>query len=349
MKSKCFTRLAIAALTVAALQAPLFSQTTGKVTAALTAGDTTYTAIAEDVDGRTVSRIVKHTGGVGIEILIDISGTVHSLAFGNGELFIGGEFEIAGAGGLVIIANITGWADGALQPLGNGLEGPDGAVHALCYANGALYVGGEFDHAGPASIGEPDPCDPQPAKTRGVARWDGASWSALGSGIDGPVLALAESNGLLYAAGAFEATGSGAPGNVAVWDGSSWSAAGESLSGSIHALALDDAGLLYAAGSFDDAGGGPGGVAVFDGAAWTTLGGGFYGAGLALHAGPQGLSVAGSIAFSADGPEHYAARWDGAAWSTPVAGPASYAGELIEQDGQLMAGGDFIGLTAIGF
>ena len=54
-----------------------------------------------------------------------------------------------------------------------------------------------------------------------IAAWDGSSWSALGSGMDDDVSALAVSGSTLYAGGHFTTAG-GVPANhIAAWDGSS--------------------------------------------------------------------------------------------------------------------------------
>jgi hypothetical protein len=74
-----------------------------------------------------------------------------------------------------------------------------------------LYAGGEFATAGGINA------------TR-VARWDGTSWSALGSGIEGPdyatVWALAlDGQRNLYAGGLFTKAGNKGSSNFAVWHG----------------------------------------------------------------------------------------------------------------------------------
>src|SRR5690606_12292056 len=122
----------------------------------------------------------------------------------------------------------------------------------------ALYVGGGFTHAGGLL-------------SRGIARFDGASWSGLSGGITQgswlpvpAVHALAvfdDGNGpALYAGGDFLAIGGTNAAHVARWNGAQWS----SLQGgmlhtdgdysAVEALAVYDDGqgpALWAGGYFD--------------------------------------------------------------------------------------------------
>ena len=85
----------------------------------------------------------------------------------------------------------------------------------------ALYAGGLFATAGGV-----------PANS--VAKWDGSSWSGLGSGIPGgtvQALAVFDDGGgsgpALFAAGAFTNAGGGSANRIAKWDGASWGPPGE--------------------------------------------------------------------------------------------------------------------------
>ena len=76
-----------------------------------------------------------------------------------------------------------------------------------------IYVGGNF------RVGE------GVSQIQNLARWDGRSgqWSAVGSGLQGTVFALAVKDGQLYAGGDFTSTGDRVPVNyVARWNGSQW-------------------------------------------------------------------------------------------------------------------------------
>jgi len=67
-------------------------------------------------------------------------------------------------------------------------------VRALAVSGTTLYAGGEFTTAGGVTVYY-------------IAKWDGSAWSALGSGMDGCVLALGVSGTTLYAGGFFITAG----------------------------------------------------------------------------------------------------------------------------------------------
>lgn len=80
-------------------------------------------------------------------------------------------------------------------------------VTSLTVHNTDLYAGGYFTNAGGVAASR-------------VAKWDGSSWSALGSGINSWVYALTSHNGDLYAGGSFTIAGGVSAVYVARWDGS---------------------------------------------------------------------------------------------------------------------------------
>jgi len=76
--------------------------------------------------------------------------------------------------------------------LGSGMNG--GPVFALAVSGGDLYVGGAFRNAGGTVANR-------------IAKWNGSSWSPLGSGLDNQVQALAISGSDLYVGGSFTTAG----------------------------------------------------------------------------------------------------------------------------------------------
>src|SRR2546426_3380503 len=98
-------------------------------------------------------------------------------------------------------------------------------VLALAVSGSDLYAGGEFTTAGGSAANY-------------IAKWNGSSWAALGSGIDsGLVSALAVSGSDLYAGGYFGSAGGSAANSIAKWDGSSWTALGSGMNGGVGGLA----------------------------------------------------------------------------------------------------------------
>jgi len=97
-------------------------------------------------------------------------------------------------------------------------------VFALVVYNGDLIAAGRFTSAGGVAANS-------------IARWDGATWRPLGTGMSGQldfncILSLSVYNGELIAAGRFTGLG-GAPstGGIGRWDGTTWRSLGSGLSG----------------------------------------------------------------------------------------------------------------------
>jgi hypothetical protein len=120
-------------------------------------------------------------------------------------------------------------------------------VYALnVLPNGDLIAGGDFTSAG--GVG-----------ASGIARWNGSSWSALGSGTGGSertVKSLAVlPNGDVVAGGGFTTAGGVTVNRVARWDGSSWSGLGSGTNWNVNPLAVLANGDVVVGGGFTTAGG----------------------------------------------------------------------------------------------
>src|SRR6185436_9313205 len=117
-----------------------------------------------------------------------------------------------------------------------------------------------------------------------IARWDGRSWTPLGSGMNGPVLALAVyddgSGAKLYAGGQFDTAGGTPVQRIASWDGKAWASLGSGVSfgGSIESMTTFNDGTgtkLYVGGSFSGAEGMlVNNIAAWNGKHWAPLAGG---------------------------------------------------------------------------
>lgn len=130
-------------------------------------------------------------------------------------------------------------------------------VDALGTYRGELIAGGSFSGCAGAPCGY-------------VARWNGAAWVSLGSGVDpseySGVSAIEEHAGRLIVGGWFSSCGATATPGLAAWDGTTWSALPGVPTAYVDDLMVMD-GNLYMAGRFA---GEATSVGRWDGTTWTT-------------------------------------------------------------------------------
>jgi hypothetical protein len=201
--------------------------------------------VFDTAGGVPADQIAKWDGSAWSPLGMSLVAEVESLAVfddGNGPALYAGGY----AGYCV-----TKWDGSTWSALGSGILCAPGDVFALAVFDAgdgpALYAGGNFRTAGDV-----------PA--RNIAKWDGANWAPLGSGVGPPtsvdwVEALTVfddgAGAALYAGGYFSMAGGRFAFGVAKWDGATWSDLDAGLVGSVYALAGFDAGAgpaLYAGG-----------------------------------------------------------------------------------------------------
>lgn len=222
------------------------------------------------------------------------------------------------------------WRDEFASP---GVNGGGAQVHTMARdAQGRVYMGGRFmDAAGVPALN--------------VARWDGNTWQALGSGLPGPVFALTfSSGGELYAGGAFSPSTPGMPaGNqLARWDGASWALLPGRLDGDINALAVQGDRILVG-GAFTSIDGVPmGGLAAFNGSTWVGLGATNGVVQTLVVTGDSGFCVGGNFSLIDGVPASNVANWDGTRWSQLGDGLNGSVSRLVRSpEGRICAGGKF--------
>jgi hypothetical protein len=304
--------------------------------------------------------------GSGIGSPTDLGGIFVSTVY-NGNLIVAGQFDTAGG---VPAANIAEWNGTSWSALGQGIKlrpaewnGTGGIVLGLAEYNGELYASGDFDSAGGVA-------------TSNIARWNGTSWSPVGTGIPsyeilGPydtvatgISSMAVYNGRLYVSGSFFTAGGVTSSNIASWDGSTWYPVGTGITGPVpQATGIEYItvinGKLYAGGDFETASGLPAtNIAAWDGNAWTALGMGVGNDTVAHSFVTSIVSYQSDIYVSVLGndPNYYnpifsIEKWDGNSWSSVVGGPGTgkyyygYVFSLLPFNGNLVAAGyyDVIG------
>lgn len=268
-----------------------------------------------------------------------LNSTVQDVAILGSDVYVGGLFVNAdGNPEADYIARWDGANWHALGSNGSGNGALDGAVTELDVSGTDLYVGGNFytvyNGVSPVAGG------------RYIAKWDGASWSALGNnGSGGPSLnsnitALDVSGSNVYVGGYFTNVNNGGvvipeADYVAKWDGANWSALGGAGDGAltagsyIYSLAVNGSNV-FIGGHFDNVAGIPEAdhIAMWNGASWSALGSNGAGngafdfansyvyalavSGSTLYAGGYFYDVNNGVTNLGDG--DFLVKWDGANW-----------------------------------
>jgi len=233
-----------------------------------------------------------------------VNGSIISMVVSsNDELFVGGNFNMAGN---VSALNIAKWDGSNWSNIGTGLEQ---VCYSLIFYNNQLVAGGDF----------------------GVKYWNGSQWNILGDGLIGHVDDLAiNSNGDLYAAGFFRKTGSGLIVNrIAILNDAtnSWAPLIESstsligVNGQVNCIEFDFNDILYLGGSFSAVGSKSASkIATWNSATneWSDLLAGITNGrvhNLTLNPSSGDLYVVGNITRANHIFVNDIAKWDGVSWS----------------------------------
>lgn len=161
-----------------------------------------------------------------------------------------------------VCKNIMHWSPvNGPTPLGAGFTGINTDLEdALVTANGDLIVVGRFSSVDGVPVNN-------------IARWNGSTWSAIGTGLDTWVNTVIElPNGDLIAGGQF----SGAINRLARWDGTSWSQFAGGANNEVTNIVRTPSGDIIATGRFTQVGGATtvSRIARWNGATWSSLGAG---------------------------------------------------------------------------
>jgi hypothetical protein len=215
-------------------------------------------------------------------------------------------------------------------------------------------VGGTFTIAGGVSA-------------NGIARWDGASWSALGAGCKGGVSCIGILGSDIYVGGGFTNVGGVSARSFAKWDGVSWTTWPTTdgvfqypLNDTPNRMLVKD-GSLYVGGLFNQAGDVIANhVARYDGGNFYALGGkpanGFATPPInvsCIGQGDDGIYVGGLLTAAGKTLANRIARWDGTNWNDVgggTMGGASSANRVLAIAGlgsDVYVGGTFTNVGGI--
>jgi hypothetical protein len=226
-----------------------------------------------------------------------------------------------------------------------GLPGANGAVTTMAARGNDVYAGGTLI----TTFGN--------VPANNIAKWDGQTWTALGTGISSSGQAIVYriafgTNGDVYAGGSFTAAGGTAATNIARWDGVKWWPVSGGVNGGTSPVVSSVAvagNLVFVGGSFTNAGGHLiKSLAQWDGTNWSALGAGvdhgtntYVGAllvdGNNLYAGGN-FTNAGGQSISG------IAQWDGTNWSalgSGLAGPSLTVTAIRKFGTNLVVSGSF--------
>jgi hypothetical protein len=179
-----------------------------------------------------------------------------------------------------------------------------------------VYVGGDFRVVGdiPANY---------------IAKWNGGSWSALDSGVNGHVQTIDISGGNVYVGGDFDMAGGLSASRVARWNGSSWTALGRGIDigtdwGAWVSAITTSGNDVYVGGGFTQVIQSDGipvtvnGIAKWDGSSWSTLSSGVSGGCpyvSAIAVNGSDVYVGGCFATAGGIGANNIAKWNGNSWS----------------------------------
>jgi hypothetical protein len=156
--------------------------------------------------------VFEDTGWARFQVL----GGVAAMRVYHDELYLGGNILKVGDNTINKVAkwNGSGFAEvagGVFDTMRIGDQVSNKAtISSFMEYQGDLYVGGSFTRAGNGAAAN-------------LARWNGAEWSAVGAGADGPVMGLTPFEEKLHVVGLFTHAGGDSADGAASWNGSAWS------------------------------------------------------------------------------------------------------------------------------
>jgi hypothetical protein len=277
--------------------------------------------------GVTVNRIAKWNGSSWSALGSGMENFVYALAVSGSHVYAGSIFTTAGPSPANYIAK---WNGSSWSALGSGINSD---VYALAVSGSDVYAGGTFimaTNGGGVAV-----------TVNRIAKWNGSSWVALGSGINGPVRELVVSGGDVYAGGSFTMAGGSAANRIARWDGSSWSALGAGVNSDVYALAISGSDV-FVGGRFTTSGGvAVSHIAKWNGSSWSALGAGVNTNVYALAVSDGDVYAGGRFTTAGGSAANRIAKWNGSSWSALGSGVNSDVSALAVSGSELFAGGEF--------
>jgi hypothetical protein len=221
-------------------------------------------------------------------------------------------------------------------------------VNSMAIApNGDIYATGNFTTIGGVAANR-------------VAKWNGTTWSALGTGLNGIgyVIKIAP-NGDIYVGGAFTTAGGLNRYYIARWDGGTWQSVGpyNGLNSYVYDIEISqDGSVIYVGGPFTDqyslAGNALLRIASYSPSlnTFSAMGSGFDNVVSCISLTSLGIVyAAGNFTLSGSTTVNHIARWNGATWIPLGTGLSDYVRTMaISPSGEIAVGGDFLTAGGVG-
>jgi hypothetical protein len=249
--------------------------------------------------------LVKGMTWVAMGVGIPSNEVIAISAVDNSNVYVGGFFT--DIGGDTNKNRIAKWNGTTWQRMGSGIADPGTDISAI-YAidNSNVYVGGGFANIGGDIF------------KRRIARWDGATWQRMSSGMNAGVLTIyAVDNSNVYVGGNFTTAGGVSATYIARWDGATWRAMGTGTNAVVSSLSAVNNSNVYVGGNFTSAGGVANTVRIarWNGASWNAMGTGTNAQVYATASvDNSNVYVGGNFTTAGGVSVSYTARWDGATW-----------------------------------
>jgi trimeric autotransporter adhesin len=247
----------------------------------------------------------------------------------NGNLYVIGSFiSING----ITVNGIARWDGTSWHALGTGVDITSVATHPECLATigSSVYIAGSFTSVSGVAANM-------------VAKWNGFSWSAVGSGLSGtglPQCMIAKGNDI-YVGGYFSNAGSTVVNNIAKWNGTTWSAFGPGFDGTVNDIKFNG-NDLYACGGFLNSGTTPmKNVARWNGTSWISVGDALNISTYAMTFSPAMSMVGGSSNILAHLDFNNVTLFKNNTWEVTSNGVDSTVECLYNDNGVIYAGGVF--------
>ncbi len=213
----------------------------------------------------------------------------------NGELYAGGDFLDAGG---TTVNHIAKWDGSAWVAVGSGISNSSATkyLNDMIVYNNELYVGGIFDAVNGVSASY-------------IAKYNGTTWSAVGSGLNDWAGKFLVNNGNLIVGGNFTTAGGSTANYIASYDGSTWSTLGSGMNDWISELTYYNQ-KIFAGGEFTTADGSSSlYISQWDGSDWSSVGGGTNGIVAALSAYGNSLIAGGTFTQAGTTTVGYVAKY----------------------------------------